>query len=321
MGPPLTGGGTLLRDTEEPPAVTMLFDVARAVDRGLGACLVHPVAREFYCRVQRKLAAFAPLNWRGPVMTAGGFTFVAERRDAVQWRVYYTGMHEPTIEAYIYRKLNVGDVYVDVGSNLGYFVLAAAARVGPSGHVFSFEASPAIHAMQRRNLSLNAATNVSLFNKAIAQKPGVVTIFNAGADKLGNSSLIASRGGAPEAQVEAIPLTPDLFGDAVKAIRLIKIDVEGAEAMVVRGMVDLLDHLHPDCDILIEVTPHDMGASPAELLEPFLSRGYGLFEVPSPQQLRDYFRAPYSGPLKPIAPAEIAVMTDVLITRAASPAI
>lgn len=69
-------------------------------------------------------------------------------------------------------RLKPGDVFVDVGANIGYFSLLASKLVGPGGRVVAIEASPEVFDLLRRNLELNKAHNVRAVNVAISDREG-----------------------------------------------------------------------------------------------------------------------------------------------------
>ncbi len=96
---------------------------------------------------------------------------------------------------------------------------------------------------------------------------------------------------------------------------MIKIDVEGAEELVIAGMNALLQEEDFNADIVLEITPEDLSQSPEELLRPFTEKGYKVIPIPNGQLLRHYFRPEQPINWTPVAPSSVTNMMDVLLTR------
>ena len=67
------------------------------------------------------------------------------------------------------RFLEPGDVFIDVGANIGYYSLLASGLVGRAGRVFSIEAHPAIHTQLLRNVQMAPTNNISAIHAAAAE--------------------------------------------------------------------------------------------------------------------------------------------------------
>lgn len=208
--------------------------------------------------------------------------------DVVHSYVYFFGIWEPAITAIIRGALRPGDVMVDVGANVGMHSLLAAKLVGPGGRVHAIEASPGIFARLRRNLQANGAYNVIPYNLAVTAVAGRVPIYLHDETNLGGTTILAAeaaRSGAPlEAMVKGRPLPEIVPLEDLLAARIIKIDVEGAEWMVVQGMADLLPQLRPDVEIIMEVKRavlEDAGSTVEAMLALFAKAGFQAFDVPN----------------------------------------
>ncbi len=293
----------------------MKLNLQTRIDRLICSLLPGSVLKEYYCRVSRKIAEKGILENRCVVTTSDDFQLLVNKTDGISWRIYYTGYHERTVGQVIKDTLKEGDVFVDVGANIGYFSIMASRRVGSSGKVIAFEASPQTSQFLRDNIELNDCTNIDVRNVAIGKEEGVVKLYSAGAAHLGQKSLLASRGGTVEAEVKCVPLSPETLGVDVRRVKLIKIDVEGAEEYVVAGLGALLNAEGFSGDIILEISPTEISSSVEEFVSPFTSRGYSLFEIPNNQQMRSYFRPAEAFAWKRVMPTEIKSLCDVLITK------
>jgi FkbM family methyltransferase len=146
-----------------------------------------------------------------------------------------------------------GDVVLDVGANIGYFSLLASQLVGPAGKVISIEASPKIHALLSENIAMNGITNVRAVNLAAAYEEGEMSIYAADDANIGSSSTIPVEGNTRTGTVKAMSLHAIATPDELARVRLIKIDIEGAEQPVVRSIMENLALYSPDCEIALEI--------------------------------------------------------------------
>ncbi|MBS7812032.1 FkbM family methyltransferase [Roseococcus pinisoli] len=235
-----------------------------------------------------------------------GARFAGSFPDSVHGFLYFFGVWEPAITALYRAALRPGDTVVDIGANVGTHALLAAHLVGPEGQVHAVEASPWIHARLRQNLETNRVRNVTTYNMAATAEPGEVTVFLHDGTNLGGTTIVASEaarvGAAREAVVEGRPIADIVPLEALLAARLIKIDVEGAEWLVLQGMRDLLPRLRQEVEILVEVNPGALaqfGASLEDFLAPFKAAGFEPFEIANPYEGRFYIErpAPFCRPL------------------------
>lgn len=240
--------------------------------------------------------------WRG-IQTEATTRFGARMRvnlaDSIQSYVYFFGVWEPTITAYLMKHLRAGDTVIDVGANVGYDTLLASSCVGPTGHVFAIEASPSMFRELEANLALNQVSNVTTIHAAACHDASSAEVFLHGQSNRGGSTIVPgvarSRDTAWEATVPAGPLCALVPPDAIRRARLIKIDVEGAEWPVVQGFADLLPELAPSAEVLIEVNAEAMaehGANPEALVELFASAGFRAFIIPNGYDVDTYLHPP-----------------------------
>ena len=244
--------------------------------------------------------------------------------DTVHSYVYFFGVWEPAITAIYRAALKPGDVVIDIGANVGLHSLLASRLVGPRGRVHAVEASPWIHARLGRNLAANAAANVTTYNMAATDAAAEVPVFLHDATNLGGTTILPEQAGRTGAALEAIvqgrPIGEIVPEAEILAARLIKIDVEGAEWLVVQGMRALLPRLRGDVEILIEVNRAALagfGASVEDFLAIFAEAGFTAHEVANGYGGNFYIDAPPGQP-SPLARMDFDT-ADLVFRRGPTP--
>jgi len=127
--------------------------------------------------------------------------------------------------------LGPGDVLADVGANAGLYTLWGARRVGPGGRVHAFEPYSRARETLSRNLRRNGFENVDVVPAAVSANDGVVTLVADSRD----SGLTSRYARHPGVSLVVPAITLDAYFAARRMPRLLKIDVEGMEAEVLRG--------------------------------------------------------------------------------------
>ncbi len=180
--------------------------------------------------------------------------------------------HEPAATKIWLEAIASANIIVDVGANLGWFsCLAGALR--PNARIIAFEPSQANRRLCQRNLQLNDIENATLDPRVVSQdESGVPWLENVpGVPHASNRVNCASRA----VQMESISLDRYFRGQTPPDV--IKIDVEGAEAMVLAGMAGLLRSHRPH--LLLELHPQwlkQQGVSPNAIARDLLDIGYSL---------------------------------------------
>lgn len=159
------------------------------------------------------------------------------------WNVVNYGGFEIVLLAE--RLLREGDIYIDVGANIGFMSLNAATVAGVDGRVLAIEPEPRVREKLLFNVKLNCANNVTIIPRAISDKIGTA-IFSVATEE-GLSRLDHGLGDNPcmvlFEKIEVSTTTLDsLIEEFVpgRPIRLIKMDVEGFEYSVFKGAHRLL---------------------------------------------------------------------------------
>jgi FkbM family methyltransferase len=190
------------------------------------------------------------------------------------------GIWEPAETAYLGWRLRPGMRFVDVGAHVGYYTVLAARSVGASGEVIAFEPDPANRALLERNVALNDCANVRVLPWAAGARAGRVILHRARFNT-GDHRVYAAGGDREALEVGQVLLdeVPALAGP----VDVVKIDVQGAEEGVVRGMEALVAR-SPGVVVLAEYWPAALerfGSAPGALLGYYRSLGFRL-EVQHP---------------------------------------
>jgi FkbM family methyltransferase len=207
------------------------------------------------------------------VTVAPGLRVVADLRSPQGLRLFRYGLQLPEA-GLLERLLQPGDVFVDGGANVGLFSLVAARRVGPSGRVLAFEPVPRLAAAARANARLNGFDWIEVDTRALSDSEGDSELVELAG---GLSSFAPGHPGGVARRVATARLDSVVHAGPV---RLVKLDVEGAEVKALRGARRLLERDRPD--LLLEVEPGHLerqGCTPGEIDELLDRLGYLAFEV------------------------------------------
>lgn len=200
------------------------------------------------------------------------------RQSIIGRSLYLEGIWEPIVTKFISPQIKNGMTVLDIGADIGYYTLLFAKLVGNKGRVFSFEPIPKAKWFLDKNIEMNSLNNVSVLSFALFDKPGKVCLE----DPFTKSKINTSKKTLSE---NDIIVEMKVFDDwkseeGIDRVDLVKIDVEGAELNILRGMKNTLQSDRPG--LLIEVHPQLMesfGFSPSDLTEFLLEFGYQIEPV------------------------------------------
>jgi len=190
--------------------------------------------------------------------------------------IFFTKNYEEFISELIEDFLEPGMTFVDAGANIGYHSLTAARSVGSSGSVFAFEPEKKNVDLLKKNVALNNYENVSIIEKALSNKTSKTKLFIDKAN-FGAHSIMKSRSFMRKAlEIETITLDK-FFSNSPKNIDLLKIDVEGAEILVLEGAEKILDQ--DKLKIIFEISPYisvEDKKAPFVLLQNLRKKGFTI---------------------------------------------
>jgi FkbM family methyltransferase len=230
----------------------------------------------------RVAAGLAPGPHSVEVRSRYGFRIAGDPHLIMPRCMYWFGTWEPPLSDWIRRTLRPGDVFVDVGANIGWFTLLAARAVSPGGSVVAVEAAPDTADRLERNLAANRVRNVRLVRAAAAAEAGAVPFYRAPWNDAEHSTL-PGKGREPAGEVAGLPLAELLTDAELRAARIVKVDVEGGELGVLLGLVPALPAMRDDVAIAVEAHPDMLpaqGTSLDGLLDLLRPAGFEARELP-----------------------------------------
>lgn len=168
--------------------------------------------------------------------------------DVIGKDIYVNGMFEKAECRFVIQFLKPGMVFFDAGANFGQYTLLAAHRVGSAGQVHSFEPSSRMFAELKYNVELNGLAALCRLNKvALSNNEGIarLSIYEPGAEVYGSIGHHRREEGKISVigyeQVKTIRLDDYCSKTSgVNRIDLIKMDIEGAELLALRGATQML---------------------------------------------------------------------------------
>ena len=180
---------------------------------------------------------------------------MADLSDLVPRLIYFLGYYEYGLTNLIRQTLEPGDTFIDVGAHVGYYTVMSGMLVGPGGSVHSFEPIPDIFSRLQQNVALNGLVNVHTNQAAVYDQDGELEIFLPKPSNTGTGSFVKqSNSSETSIRCPAMALDGYVQRESIQRIRLIKLDVEGAELRVLHGMKGLLTSSQPP-DVIGEVVP------------------------------------------------------------------
>lgn len=199
-------------------------------------------------------------------------------------------VHEEETTALFRRVVKQGDVVLDLGANIGYYTIIAARSVGSSGKVFSFEPEPTNFKYLSKNIEVNGFLNATPFRKAVSDRLGTSQLFvcdyDSGHHTINQYDGIGAYSRGRHSRVHSIPIdvvsVDEFLRDKTDRVNVIKMDVEGAEALALKGMRETLQKNH-DVKVFVEFFPllvKNMGSSPEEFAHALLTEfGFAVYAI------------------------------------------
>jgi FkbM family methyltransferase len=192
--------------------------------------------------------------------------------------MYFGSYALPIVET-MKRLLRPGDVFLDVGANIGYLAAIAASLVGPAGQVHCFEPVPEYFDRLQKLVTLNPEYDIRVNSHAAGEAPGACTIYVT--REPGQNTMVPAYKSGPEIvetmEVPVIRLDSYLKEQAIERVAVIKIDAEGFEMPILKGLEGYFQNSSRRPAIICEIAPRAyplMGRKVSELAAYMSRYGY-----------------------------------------------
>lgn len=215
---------------------------------------------------------------------AGGLQFARYAADRGLGHAMAKGAFERAELACAVRLVGPGDVAIDGGAHLGFYALHLAQRVGPAGSVQAFEPHPETRALLLSSARSNAFLgNLSVCGAALGDqsRPGVLRTPRR---RSAHAHAALDRHDAPVSRAERL-IPVDVVAldeiDIAARVALIKLDIEGAELLAIRGALDLIRRDRPAilCDLGDAELARVSGGTSVDVIRTLAAVGYRAYDI------------------------------------------
>jgi FkbM family methyltransferase len=156
------------------------------------------------------------------------------------------GTYEIPIQKIFAQHLKAGDTFYDIGANVGFFSIIAAKLVGDTGKVYAFEPGEGNAQSVRHNAELNNFSQIEVIAKAVSDRSGAGQLLLA---KYSGGHTLAVADAPPdlagEVTVDLVSIDDLIAQNKIQPPNFVKVDVEGAELDVLKGMIETIKTYQP----------------------------------------------------------------------------
>jgi FkbM family methyltransferase len=212
------------------------------------------------------------------VTTTVGDIFEADLSSELEWQLWAFGHWEKHFAELFGYLVSPGDRCVDVGANIGVHTVRLARLAGADGEVIAIEPDPDLMQRINRNIALNGLANVRVIGAAASERPGEMRLYRASPwdTNRARASLIHHPYLTGAAATVPVVTVDDICSGS--PVALIKIDVAGHEAAVVRGAAGTIARHAPS--VIFAYAPELLEDAAAQAPFGWLAdSGYLMFRV------------------------------------------
>jgi FkbM family methyltransferase len=195
----------------------------------------------------------------------------------MQQQLFWYGYYEPAVVSVLEKNVQPDWVILDIGAHIGYFTLLAA-KLAPQGKVFAFEPVNGLFQKLEHHLKDNNLQNVTAINAAVSAIESTTTIYVSDDENTGMSSLQQPENFSGKTEsIKTISIDSWFQQDR---LNLVKIDVEGNELNVLKGMRQTIEKYKPA--LIIEVNPATLAyfkLTPADIFNYMQGLGYSNHQI------------------------------------------
>lgn len=196
----------------------------------------------------------------------GNFYMQVNPAEHIQQQLFWYGYYEKSLGDILKKLVKPGDVFLDIGANIGYFSLLIANHVSTT-KVISFEPVSDLFQKLKDNISINDFKNITAINAAVGEMNVERELFLSGSDNLGMSSFQQPENFSGQKEMVKVITIDEWFKRAGLAkIDIIKLDVEGSELAALTGMKEILPNFKPI--VIVEINSETLsmiGLTPEDI--------------------------------------------------------
>lgn len=222
------------------------------------------------------------MNTETPIEILGHKMIVNPDDKIISQRLRQGIVYEKNSIQAIINNVRKGQTFINIGANIGYFTLILSRAVGEKGRGYAFEPDPDNFRYLKKNVELNGYENIILEQRAVGDETGIADFYLNNKGNKSDHRIWEDRiGGVREIiEVEMICLDEYFKGIDLK-IDFIKMDIQGAEALALSGMENILAE-NKNLKILMEFWPYGLkgcGSDPLEMVINLLNYGFYSFNI------------------------------------------
>lgn len=207
-----------------------------------------------------------------------------ERKGTVSTTLFYTGIWEENETNLVKKEIQKDDIVLDIGAHIGYYTLLFAKLAGPGGKIFAFEPDRGNYNLLKKNIKENGYQNITIERMAVSDENGTTKLFLSENDSGHNRIYYGKYVSKNFDIIKKINLDDYFKNDSIaEKISFVKMDVEGSELGVLRGMKSILNK-NNKLKILLEFSPSQMkefGTEPSELLKLLKTYDFNFYRIKS----------------------------------------
>lgn len=244
---------------------------------------------EFFCQ-KHQLSRISQNKIKKIGKIVFDFNFDFPIGDVYFYQIYFNFYEIATVE-FMKKTLKEGDIFLDIGTNIGYVAAVAADLVGESGEIHAFEPIPLYFEVLKRLVLNNPKYHIVANQCALGEDSGQAKIDFANPPHIGGSSMTPGvlPSSIPRNTIEVPVMRLDNYIEQKKIkkdkISLIKIDVEGFEFPVLKGLPKYFENTNYRPPIICEITPSAyplLKTTRQELIDYMKQYGYEAYNIMAP---------------------------------------
>ncbi len=200
--------------------------------------------------------------------------------EGISRKLFFRNIHEPLSTLQYQKEIKFGMNILEIGSNIGYYALIGAKLIGKTGKIYAFEPNPQNYDMLKFNIVLNKYNDLfETYPYGVGAKNGEFVFYMM---NKGNTSSFIKRNDSTinikdERKVKVVCLD-DFFDESIK-IDYFRMDVEGYEFEIIKGMAKILERNNKPKGAFIEVHSlllNQMNSSAYDFSEKMKEHGYRI---------------------------------------------